>query len=197
MVLGRALVRAIVCAALLTAAISATANARTVSISPAGEISGASVGRLTFTSELANIECVVTFRGRAFGTATGELLRLEPATNAQIGQVTAGGTRECTNGATVTFLFGERLWLKYKLSKTVRTERSTWYVLNALIQLTIPILLNCLLNSLFEGEYNERTGILRITGIRLLSENRRCPRRLGFQGSIQLTPTLSVTLRDA
>jgi hypothetical protein len=200
------------CIAALLLIGSAPASARTVEISPAGRVTGQSSNREGTRNEnirfvepfgIISISCNTTFGGNVVASASGELLRLEPVTNALIGQVTEGRSERCTGTSSATLLFGTGLWQMYKLSKS--GERTTGYVLHAQILIEIPeARVACLIDALFTLIYNETNSVMQIGATRLLTETAlrtergfRCIPGSTFSGFIKIEPRLRVTLRDA
>ena len=183
-----------------------TALARTViagGIAAEGaRITGTSQGQLTFRdSSGVTLECNVTLVGTIKRQTSGQLIILEPATNALVGRITEGRVANCSDAAAVvTLLFGVGLWQKYKVEKNAG-ELSEFYVLHAqvLIRRRVGfVTYECLIDTLVELQYNERTGVLRIVESQTLIRRALtfCNREEKFTGSIRVAPIVTLTLRD-
>jgi hypothetical protein len=194
----RAIQAAVAAAILLGSLVSVTtAVARTVEISPSGRVQGTSVGRISFSEEgELSFECGMTLAGTVASRAIGELLRLDPRTNALIGRLSAGAGRECTNFARITLLFPAGSWQKYKTSKN--GERTIGYILHAEVKVEIPFVVECLYDLLLDMEYNETNGRLTITRVAFILRvvGAICPRPIIINGQIVLNPAPRIRLRD-
>lgn len=180
---------ALVVALVAVAAMAGTASANTIQSRPAGSITSASLGRLTFHSSLSNVICPVTMRGSLLTEAVSN------TAGTRIGSISAVsiGTCEGASGVTVLSLpWNETLTASYTGTRVEFTINGASFLLHEVFGG---------LECLYSGNANASAAVSSsVTGLVTSAANALrnvgnafCPTEGNMQGTTTLEPHQTIS----